>query len=35
MGTYYGVRGYADGSSTYPFGSPVQAMNIGATNESN
>ena len=30
MGTYYGVRGYADGSSTYPFGSPVQAMNMGA-----
>lgn len=30
MSTYYGPRGYADGTSAYPFASPVQAMNMGA-----
>lgn len=30
MSTHYGPRGYADGSSTKPFGSPVQARAMGA-----
>ena len=30
MSTHYGPRGFADGSSTKPFGSPVQAMVMGA-----
>ena len=31
MATNYGPRGYADGSLTKPFGSPVQAMTMGAS----
>jgi hypothetical protein len=30
MGTNYGPRGYADGSITRPYGSPVQAKVLGA-----
>lgn len=30
MSTHYGPRGYADGSLTKPFASPVQAMVMGA-----
>lgn len=30
MATHYGVRGYADGTITKPFGSPVQARAMGA-----
>lgn len=32
MGIHYGARGYADGSLTKPFGSPVQARAMGAAN---
>ena len=31
MAIHYGVRGYADGPITKPFGSPVQARTMGAT----
>jgi len=31
MGVAYGPRGYATGTLTQPFGSPVQAMVLGAT----
>ena len=31
MATHYGIRGYADGTITKPFGSPVQARAMGAS----
>ena len=32
MSSHFGPRGYADGTSTRPFGSPAQAMALGASN---
>ena len=31
MGSYSGPRGYADGTASKPYGSPVQAVSFGAT----